>query len=247
MTGTAFLAGLMVALGWQVFSFREGAADQRVRSLAGSAVLQPPGADTSAHTTRAALLVLTAGATGVFIAGVMSGVLLAAVAAALRWVLHRRVLTVRRREVASMGMAVAPCADLLAACLTAGATPEEAVTGVCAAIDGPLRGQLMRVGAALRTGADAGQAWAEVDAVPALAPVARAFVRAAQSGAPIASTVAAVADEQRRAQRWAAEATARRAGVLAVGPLALCFLPAFVLIGVVPIVVGIATEVLTAW
>jgi hypothetical protein len=32
----------------------------------------------------------------------------------------------------------------------------------------------------------------------------------------------------------------RRAGVLAAAPLGLCFLPAFVLVGVVPVVTGLA-------
>lgn len=32
----------------------------------------------------------------------------------------------------------------------------------------------------------------------------------------------------------------RRVGVLAVAPLGLCFLPAFVLLGIVPVVVGLA-------
>jgi pilus assembly protein TadC len=72
----------------------------------------------------------------------------------------------------------------------------------------------------------------------------RALGRALDSGAPVATTVAAVADEQRRRRRWAAEAAARRAGVLAVAPLALCFLPAFVLLGVVPVVLSIAADVL---
>jgi pilus assembly protein TadC len=56
--------------------------------------------------------------------------------------------------------------------------------------------------------------------------------------------MSAVADEQRRVRRWQAEAAARKAGVLAVAPLVLCFLPAFILIGVVPVIVGVATEAL---
>jgi hypothetical protein len=35
--------------------------------------------------------------------------------------------------------------------------------------------------------------------------------------------------------------------VQAVGPLAACFLPAFVLLGVVPMIVGVARTVLTGW
>jgi pilus assembly protein TadC len=45
----------------------------------------------------------------------------------------------------------------------------------------------------------------------------------------------------------AAEARAQRAGVLIAAPLGLCFLPAFLVLGVVPVVIGLAGEVLPQW
>ena len=42
----------------------------------------------------------------------------------------------------------------------------------------------------------------------------------------------------------AAEATAERAGVLIAGPLALCFLPAFVVLGLLPTIAGLAESML---
>ena len=81
---------------------------------------------------------------------------------------------------------------------------------------------------------------------PALAPLARAIARSAASGAPLAPTVARVAEEQRSERRWKAEAAAARVGVRAVLPLAVCFLPAFVLVGVVPVVVGVAGSIFRA-
>jgi hypothetical protein len=54
------------------------------------------------------------------------------------------------------------------------------------------------------------------------------------------------ADELRAARTAAAEAAARRVGVLVVLPLALCFLPAFVLAGVVPVIVAVFGDVLRA-
>jgi pilus assembly protein TadC len=42
----------------------------------------------------------------------------------------------------------------------------------------------------------------------------------------------------------AATAAAERAGVLIAGPLGLCFLPAFVCLGIVPVVAGLAGDVL---
>ena len=46
--------------------------------------------------------------------------------------------------------------------------------------------------------------------------------------------------EQREAR---VDAAAQRAGVLVVLPLGLCFLPAFVLVGVVPILLGVLDDV----
>ncbi|NJA60175.1 translation initiation factor IF-2, partial [Streptomyces sp. NEAU-H3] len=44
--------------------------------------------------------------------------------------------------------------------------------------------------------------------------------------------------------RWArgATAAARRAGVLVTAPLGLCFLPAFLILGVAPVLLGLAGE-----
>ena len=51
------------------------------------------------------------------------------------------------------------------------------------------------------------------------------------------------AEERERAQR-AQEVAVRRIGVFVVIPLGLCFLPAFLLIGVVPIVAGLVSGLL---
>jgi hypothetical protein len=56
--------------------------------------------------------------------------------------------------------------------------------------------------------------------------------------------VSRLAAEVRAERRSAAEQAARRVGVLAVAPLGLCFLPAFLLLGVVPVVVGLAGPLL---
>jgi pilus assembly protein TadC len=133
--------------------------------------------------------------------------------------------------------------DLLAACLDAGASPADAVSSVAGEIGDPVAEVLGPVAGALRLGADPVEVWGRVQ--PELGAVARAFARAATTGAALADTVAAAGDEQRRRTRWAAEAAARRAGVAAVGPLMLCFLPAFLLVGVVPVVVGVASTVLS--
>ncbi len=56
--------------------------------------------------------------------------------------------------------------------------------------------------------------------------------------------MARLAAEARADRAARGQAAAERAGVLAVAPLGLCFLPAFVLLGVVPVVAGLVGPLL---
>jgi pilus assembly protein TadC len=130
-------------------------------------------------------------------------------------------------------------ADLMATLLHAGATPQHATEATAAVIGGPLGDRLAEVAAHLRLGADPTSAWRILADVPALAPLARAMARASTTGAALATTLVGLSEDQRAAAAWHAELAARRVGVRTAGPLGLCFLPAFILIGVVPVIVGI--------
>jgi hypothetical protein len=57
----------------------------------------------------------------------------------------------------------------------------------------------------------------------------------------------AAAAEVRGAALDLAAARGQRAGVLITGPLGLCFLPAFLAMGVVPVVIGLASGLAVAW
>ena len=170
---------------------------------------------------------------------------LVAATVSIGWLFRQRGAAAVRRQAEAVAAELPTAADLLATCLSSGAPPADALQTVADAASGPLADRLRQVADALRLGAGPADAWGPVDHGDPLAPLARALIRSDATGAPIAETVTAVADDQRRAARWAAEAAARRAGVLAVGPLALCFLPAFVLTGVVPVIVAVARDVLT--
>jgi pilus assembly protein TadC len=135
-------------------------------------------------------------------------------------------------------------ADLLAAALRAGAPPSQAADVVGVALGGPVGARLVRVGYALRLGESPGRAWAYVADLPGGERVARAAVRSADSGAALAAALTRLAGEMRAARAAAADAAARRAGVLVVLPLGLCFLPAFLLAGVVPVVIAVLDGVL---
>ena len=132
--------------------------------------------------------------------------------------------------------------DLLAVCVAAGVPLPAALSAVAAAVPGPLGTELGRVAGAQRLGADPRRAWE--GAPPELGPLARTLQRAETSGSRAAPALHALATEARAAQREAADAGVRRAGVWVLAPLGACFLPAFVCLGVVPLVLGIAAEAL---
>ena len=131
-------------------------------------------------------------------------------------------------------------ADLLAGCLASWCAPDTAAEAVAGAIGEPMAGRLAEAAADLRMGCDAEESWARFGADQVLAPLGRCLVRASASGAPPAAGLARLAEGCRAEAATAAQGRARRAGVLATAPLGLCFLPAFVLLGVVPVVTGLA-------
>lgn len=60
-----------------------------------------------------------------------------------------------------------------------------------------------------------------------------------EHGGALAETMERLADDIRADSGSRAEAAAHRVGVLAAAPLGLCFLPAFVCLGVAPVVLGL--------
>jgi pilus assembly protein TadC len=155
-----------------------------------------------------------------------------------RWSAHRR----DERKAAAVDLPIA--VDLLSAALRAGAPAARAAEVVGDALGGPLGRRLVRVGTALRLGVRPEEAWGPLAELPGAERVRRAAVRSADSGAAMAGSLGRVAADLRAARRADAEAAAQRLGVLVVLPLGLCFLPAFLLTGVVPVVVAVLGDVL---
>ncbi|MGM1059691.1 type II secretion system F family protein [Saccharothrix sp. Mg75] len=137
--------------------------------------------------------------------------------------------------------------DLLAAALRAGLPVARAVHAVLAGVPPGAAERLREVGDLLSLGADPVTAWAGALLHPDTAPLARAARRTARSGAALAGAAADLAVEARAAIADQAEARAQRAAVLVAGPLALCFLPAFLCLGVVPVVIGLVGRVGENW
>ncbi|MCV7314569.1 type II secretion system F family protein [Mycolicibacillus parakoreensis] len=143
--------------------------------------------------------------------------------------------------------AVAAALDLLAVCLSAGLPVSAAATAAAGGAPEKLARPLRRAADLLALGADPGSAWTRQAADPAdahLDALLRMARRSAESGTALASGVAELAAQCRRDALHAATAAAERAGVLIAAPLGLCFLPAFVCLGIVPVIAGLAGTVL---
>ncbi|MFH9476977.1 type II secretion system F family protein [Streptomyces anulatus] len=135
-------------------------------------------------------------------------------------------------------------ADLLAACIAVGAGPREAAEEVGESIGGPVGDRLARTAAEIRLGGEPAEAWGRFGEIPGAGPLARCLHRAGSTGAPAAESVARLADSMRAARAAAAVTRAQRAGVLITAPVGLCFLPAFLAVGVAPVIIGLAGELL---
>ncbi|GAA3146222.1 Flp pilus assembly protein TadB [Kribbella aluminosa] len=124
--------------------------------------------------------------------------------------------------------------DLLTASLRAGRPPQQALSLVAEALPGPLADIFTKIAHHLALGADPTTAWSHLSSEPSCAPMARAISRSVRSGAALSKTLEHLADETRRTNHHAADQHARSAESRATLPLGLCFLPAFVLLSIVP-------------
>lgn len=141
----------------------------------------------------------------------------------------------RRRRV-QLESLVPLAVDLLAVALRTGASTQGALRDVSIAVPAPLAAELVAVVHRLEVGTDPELVWEELATHPQLAPLGRTLLRCSRSGAPIASALTRQADEQWAARRAQVEAQARGVDARTSLPLGLCLLPAFVLLGIVPMV-----------
>lgn len=165
-------------------------------------------------------------------------------------------ITVRTRQlparpiVRADPLAIASSLDVLAVCLGAGMAVSSAAAATAPFAPPQLSRVLRRAADLLALGADPAIAWSappdqSVNSTdPHTDALLRLARRSASSGAALADGVAELATQSRSDAAHCATAAAERASVLIAGPLGLCFLPAFVCLGIVPVVAGLAHSVL---
>lgn len=155
--------------------------------------------------------------------------------------------SVQRRR-AKLGDQLPMALELIASAVASGAPVVQAVELVAEAIDAPLGDELRDVAAHLRLGAESSQAWAGLTDTALVgsevACATRAVLRAERTGARLAPALLRIAEDARSESATRRVEAAERAGVASALPLGLCFLPAFIVVGVVPIVVTALTNVL---
>ncbi|HAM23583.1 MAG TPA: hypothetical protein DCQ04_15245 [Actinobacteria bacterium] len=139
----------------------------------------------------------------------------------------------------ALEIAAPTVADLMAACLASGASTAAATRATAEAVGGPVSDLLNQCVVQFNLGASPARVWKPLHDEPSLAPIARAILRSADTGAPLTAVLLRVADDLRMIRRAQLDQAAKTVGVKAVGPLGLCFLPAFMLLGVVPLIASL--------
>jgi Flp pilus assembly protein TadB len=211
----------------------------RGRLPAHSAPAQPVAPDERAflRRVRGLLTGLTVVGGWAFLGG-WSGVLAGLAAGGLAWrVLGRLESPAEARRRADLARDLPVAVHLFGASLRAGSAVAPALADVAAALPGPVADEFLHVARRLELGMDPPSAWSAT--ADELRPLGRSMVRAHRSGASVVATVDGLAEELRSSRRHRIEALARSVEVRAAAPLGLCFLPAFVVLGVVPMVAGI--------
>jgi pilus assembly protein TadC len=182
------------------------------------------------------LPVVAAASLGVLVA-IVGGWVVALPVSVVAWFGARRMLRKPKPVVDPLRLAAGW--DLLAACLRAGLSVPAAVRAIAGKVPGEGGRALRSTADLLSLGADPADAWRPAANVKQTAALARSARRTARSGTELAVVASALATEVRVSASDLSEARAQRAGVLITGPLGLCFLPAFMCLGVAPVIAGL--------
>jgi pilus assembly protein TadC len=242
-SGQLVLAALLLAAAVLALPARSASTRHRL----GSPVAVPPQMSARFGPVLPIVCGLAVGSLAAVLIGDGSGAAVGAVVGVMAVLAARRWTRSPAAEPPTEPLRLAGAWDLLAACLRAGLPVATATRAVAEQLPGRDGGVLRSVAELLASGADAAEAWEPALANPSTAPLAMAARRTARSGAAMAGAVTELAGQVRAAAADLAEERAQRAGVLVTGPLGLCFLPAFFCLGVLPVVIGLADQLIQRW
>ncbi|GAB2502418.1 Bacterial type II secretion system protein F domain protein [Corynebacterium atrinae] len=142
-------------------------------------------------------------------------------------------------------LALASDIDLFATCLRAGLSTAAATHAVAQVVtDERTREHWETTAALLSIGVPTDRAWSDVIGIPGMGDIAELARMSHQAGTSMAQSCERIAAGLRTAAADDATARGERAGVLIALPLALCFLPAFILLGLAPVVISLGTQFL---
>ncbi|QGU03007.1 hypothetical protein CKALI_10785 [Corynebacterium kalinowskii] len=148
---------------------------------------------------------------------------------------------VRARDGPHSSLDCAADIELYAACLASGVTPALAAS-TAAEVSVVAPTQWSSVAAMLTLGSPAATAWSPMVGLPHLEELARVAKFSQYTGSSLVRSCEDIATDLRARSAEEATAAAERAGVFIALPLALCFLPAFLVLGLLPIVINLATQ-----
>jgi tight adherence protein C len=151
-----------------------------------------------------------------------------------------RNIAVRRTHARELAASMPTFVDLLVLAIRSGYSPPLALAAVEPVVPGPLQPAVAEVVRRLALGERFADA---VGALPSLVgpeaqPLTDALVTASRYGHPLGPVLDRLATEARMARRQQAEAAVKQLPIRLAFPLAMCILPGFALLSVVPLLGG---------
>jgi len=135
----------------------------------------------------------------------------------------------------------------LASVVESGAPVRFAAQTVSEVCDVGNAARLRKVLAQCDVGFSDAEAWRTLADDPVWGDVARELARCVETGAAVGDVLRAASVRATKAAAALATTKARAVGVSSTLPLVACFLPAFLLVGVVPIVGGLISGYISGW
>ncbi|MDR0945420.1 MAG: type II secretion system F family protein [Bifidobacteriaceae bacterium] len=225
-----------------VLAERQDAADRRAAALAGPkatarvlTVLPLLGLGLGAAIGAHPIAVLTGGGLGT--AAGIAGLVLIGIG---HWWTRRLLRRAQGADPTSALIAV----EILSAALSTGLPIAEALATAGRLAEGPEAARFGAVAGRLAAGQTWDAAWSGAAAGPVLEGVERALGLAWDSGVSAGPLLAGVSARLRRAARRRDGIAVGRLGVRLMAPLGVCFLPAFVALGLLPVILSLAGELI---